>query len=61
MSMAKIYPIKMNVYIVQPGISKKLVSNEQLNLLGVTQTWLLETLGVKLYVIVSFLGSKQDF
>ena len=53
MSMAKIYPIKMNVYIVQPGISKKLVSNEQLNLLGVTQTWLLETLGVKLYVIVS--------
>lgn len=42
-----------NFYIVQPGISKKLVSNEQLSLLGAAATYIMETTGAKLEVIAS--------
>lgn len=52
-NMSRAYPIKMNVYIVQPGISKEKISKEQLELLGVTKSWLFDTLGVKLYVVVN--------
>lgn len=52
-NMARLYQVEMNIYVVQPGVSKEKISHEQLELLGVTQTWLFETLGVKLYVIVS--------
>lgn len=52
-NMSRVYSTKMNVYIVQPGVSRKKISNEQLELLGVTKAWLFDTLGVKLYVIAS--------
>lgn len=52
-NMSRVYSTKMNVYIVQPGVSKNKISNAQLELLGVTKTWLFDTLGVKLYVIAN--------
>lgn len=52
-NMSRFYSIKMNVYIVQPGVSKRKVSKEQLELLGVTKMWLMDTLGVELNVIVN--------
>lgn len=52
-NMTKVYSINMNVYIVQPGVSKEKISDQQLRLLGVTKNWLFDTLGVKLKVIVS--------
>ena len=52
-NMSRVYSTKMNVYIVQPGMSKNKATDEQLELLGVTKTWLWDMLGVKLYVIAS--------
>lgn len=52
-NMSRVYSSKMNVYIVQPGMSKSKATDDQLELLGVTKTWLWDMLGVKLYVIAS--------
>lgn len=52
-NMSRVYPVKMNVYIVQPGLSKVNATDAQLELLGVTKTWLFDMLGVKLYVVAS--------
>lgn len=52
-NMSRVYSTKMNVYIVQPGVSKNKVTDAQLELLGVTKSWLMDTLGVRLYVIAS--------
>lgn len=52
-NMSRVYSTKMNIYIVQPGVSKNKVKDVQLELLGVTKAWLIDTLGVKLYVIAS--------
>ena len=52
-NMSRVYSTKMNIYIVQPGVSKNKVTDAQLELLGVTKTWLFDTLGIKLYLIAS--------
>lgn len=52
-NMSRVYLTKMNIYIVQPGVSKNKVTDVQLELLGVTKAWLMDTLGVTLYVIAS--------
>ena len=52
-NMSRVYSTKMNVYIVQPGVSKSKATDSQLELLGVTKTWLFDMLGVKLFVIAS--------
>ena len=46
-------PIEMKIYIVQPGLSKFKVSDDQLELLGVTENYLLETYKLPLLVIGS--------
>lgn len=44
-------PLEFDIYIVQPGISKQNISSEQLSLLGVTETYLMERAAIKLKVI----------
>ncbi len=46
-------PIEMSVFIVQPGLSKAKASDEQLELLGVTESYLLETYKLPLTIIAS--------
>jgi len=46
-------PIEMSVFIVQPGVSKVKVSAEQLELLGVTENYLMETYKLPLTIIAS--------
>jgi hypothetical protein len=51
--MSRVCPIAMKVCVVQPGLSKRQVSREQLELLGVTDNYLRETFQVPLEVIGS--------
>lgn len=44
-------PMKFNIYIVQPGVSKTTASNEILTLLGVTESFLKDRTGIELKVI----------
>jgi superfamily II DNA or RNA helicase len=46
-------PVKYNIYIVQPGVSKAKVTDEILTLLGVTDSFLKERTGIDLKVITS--------
>ncbi len=46
-------PVKYSIYIVQPGVSTKTVSEEILTLLGVTDSFLKERSGIDLNVIVN--------
>lgn len=46
-------PVKYNINIVQPGVSKKKTSDEILSLLGVTESYLMERTGIELKVIVN--------
>ena len=46
-------PVKYNINIVQPGVSKAKASDEILSLLGVTESYLLDRTGIKLKVIVN--------
>ncbi len=46
-------PLDFDVYIVQPGLDKNKISNDQLNLLSVTESYLLERAAIKLNVISS--------
>lgn len=50
---AKIQLCNMRIFIVQPGLSRLRVSDEQLALLGVTQNYLAETFQLPLGVIAS--------
>lgn len=52
-SKAEMQPIKLVVYVVQPGLSKRKASEEQLELLAVTENYLLETFEVAFGVIAS--------
>ena len=52
-SMSKIKPMRYNIYIVQPSISKSDVSKPMLNLLGVTANHLKKEGGIDLKVISS--------
>ncbi|SLW61680.1 DEAD/DEAH box helicase [Klebsiella variicola] len=44
---------RLGISIVQPAISKAVISNEQLSVLGATETYINEVSGVKLKIIVS--------
>ena len=45
--------VKLKVFLVQPGISKKAVSREQLELLAVTEHYLTDTYIVPFAVVAS--------
>lgn len=49
----KVYDIQLEIYIVQPGVTKQHISNEMLKLLGVTQNWCQETYMIPFKVITS--------
>jgi len=51
--MSEIIESRMNIYIVQPGISKARISEEQKKLLGVTENYLTETYELPFKAIVS--------
>jgi hypothetical protein len=51
--MSRLYPVTVEVFIVQPGLSKAAVSADQLRLLAVTENHLTEMSDVKLKVIAS--------
>lgn len=46
-------PVNFRIFVVQPGVSKSRISDEQLRLLGVTENYLLETHQVPFGVVVS--------
>jgi len=48
-----VVPVSLTVAIVQPGVSKSQISNDQLQLLGVTGNYLSEMYQVEFHVIVS--------
>ena len=50
---AKTFPTKINIHVVQPGLSKSQASREQLELLSVTENHLLETFNLPFYIIGS--------
>ena len=47
------YPVKVNIYLVQPGVSKKARSIDQLRLLSVTENYLMETYQLPFQAIIS--------
>ena len=51
--MSRLCPVSLRIYIVQPGLSKAQVSREQLELLSVTETYLMETYRLPFAVIAS--------
>ena len=51
--MSRICPVNLKIFIVQPGVSKQDVSQEQLLLIGVTENYLLETYQLPFDVIAS--------
>ncbi|MBM7558160.1 DEAD/DEAH box helicase [Halanaerobacter jeridensis] len=51
--MSKFYSYNLDIYIVQPGLSKCKVSNDQLELLGATENYLKETYDINLSIIAS--------
>lgn len=51
--MSEVFELRMNVYLVQPGVSKKRISDEQKKLLGVTDHYLMETYELPFKVIIS--------
>jgi hypothetical protein len=51
--MSRVLPMKLTVFIVQPGLSVTRVSTDQLQLLSVTQNHLRETFEIPLGVIAS--------
>lgn len=50
---AQALPVEMVIHVVQPGLSKKGVSTEQLDLLAVTELYLMETYQIRFGVICS--------
>jgi hypothetical protein len=50
---ADVQPVRLRVFIVQPGLSIADVSNEQLELLAVTENYLKETFAVPLDIVAS--------
>ena len=50
---AESQPVRLRVVIVQPGLSKNAASQEQLELLAVTENYLMETFAVPFGVVAS--------
>jgi hypothetical protein len=53
LEMSRIRPVELRIFIVQPGVSVQEVSDDQLRLLSVTETYLHETYQIHFGVIVS--------
>jgi superfamily II DNA or RNA helicase len=53
LEMSRLYKTEIGIFVVQPGLSKARVSASQLELLGVTETYLTETYLIPLTVIAS--------
>jgi superfamily II DNA or RNA helicase len=51
--MSRLCPVTLKIYIVQPGLSKAMASPEQLELLSVTETYLMETYRLPFAVIAN--------
>lgn len=51
--MSRIYPVTLKIFIVQPGLSKSRATSEQLELMSVTETYLMETFRLGFGVIGS--------
>lgn len=51
--MSEVMEFKMNIYLVQPGVSKAVISEEQKKLLGITDHYLMETYEIPFKVIIS--------
>jgi hypothetical protein len=51
--MSEVMDFRMNVYLVQPGVSKVSMSNEQKKLLGITDHYLMETYELPFKAIIS--------
>jgi hypothetical protein len=51
--MSRLCPVAPKIYIVQPGISRAQATREQLELLSVTETYLIETYRLQFGVIAS--------
>lgn len=51
--MSEIWPVRLKIFVVQPGVSKEKVSKDQLELLSVTENHLLETYVLPFALIAS--------
>ncbi|KND48116.1 MAG: Helicase-related protein [Parcubacteria bacterium C7867-006] len=51
--MSEVYDLRLSIFIVQPGVSKAVISVEQRKLLAVTESYLLETLELPFRAIIS--------
>jgi superfamily II DNA or RNA helicase len=51
--MSDLYDLRLNIFVVQPGVSKAQITDEQRKLLAVTENYLLETLELPFRAIVS--------
>jgi hypothetical protein len=51
--MGRACPVKLKIFVVQPGLSKGRATNEQLELLSVTENYLMETYNLTFEVIAS--------
>jgi len=51
--MARVCPLRLRIFMVQPGISKEKATTEQLELLSVTENYLMETYKLPFKVIAS--------
>ena len=51
--MSEVMEFRMNIHLVQPGVSKARMSDEQKKLLGITDHYLLETYELPFKVITS--------
>ncbi len=51
--MARFFPSEFKIFIVQPGVSKSLVTSGQLELLGATELYLKETYNIRFGVVCS--------
>jgi superfamily II DNA or RNA helicase len=53
MRMSELYDLRINIFIVQPGVSKAQITAEQRKILAVTESYLLETFELPFRAIVS--------
>lgn len=53
LKMSDLYDLRINVFVVQPGVSKAALTPEQRKVLAVTESYLLETLEIPFRVITS--------
>jgi hypothetical protein len=53
LEMSRLYKTEMSIFAVQPGLSKAQIGTSQLELLGVTETYLTETYLIPFVVISS--------